>query len=225
MLFKRVYEVFIILIFVLLVSTISYAFTFNSLKIVDNNNRPSIFIEFETEYDIYAKIIGPDGIKTDEEYIEASEYGTYLELAGFYATPKLGNYKLLIEKGWTNQVIYSRTLYFKGANATITKINLKWDYNDERVAGIPLVYINITIKNSGDLPTYLYGGDIVIGNEEGVISTPFNPVIMPNQTKKFTLRPFMVVPSGNHSLNITLVDSQGSIICTYKGYVTISVVR
>jgi len=147
-------------------------FTLNSWRAEDNGGYPSIYLNFDVNEECKLKLIAPDGITTDYEYIKSSEHGAHLHMAGYHENPGSGKYKIEVTAGYSDNKIFSKSLTFAGPNASIYGLMLIWEYKGNGVYKTTSIFV--ACKNGGDLPAYVRRLKICVGTDE--LDTTLSPL-------------------------------------------------
>jgi len=132
-------------------------FKIGSWKIFSGDTTPKISIRFSTSETTTIDLIGPDGIPTDSVKYElirkpSKMVGetTDLKLGEPLIIPQIGTYKLVATQN--EKVVFTKEFDFKGPNIEVTR----WEphYKKNADGRLQIDYLNIFMRNNGDLPIY-----------------------------------------------------------------------
>ncbi|RLF42756.1 MAG: hypothetical protein DRN18_01815 [Thermoplasmata archaeon] len=227
--------VFSIIVLVLISAVASAtSFTLNSWEVRDDDGYPSIYLNFDVTDDVELRLLDPEGLKIDYVYIDKYQHGIYLHMADFHEIPNPGTYQLLVLRYSypEDEVIYSKTFSFGGANFSIKNIDLDWEYVDDHYE---TNYIFVDCQNSGDLPAYISKLTIRIGDFKKWIDELdeyLEPLWMPGDgvgyswgysfTKNSDPEKMLTVPdAGDYYVEVTIRDADGHIVSTLERTITV----
>lgn len=126
-------------------------------KIFSKDTTPKISIRFSTSETTAIDLIGPDGIPTDSVKYELIRKPSKmagetidLKLGAPLVIPQIGIYKLVATQN--DKVVFTKEFDLKGPNVEVTR----WEphYKKNVDGKLQIDYLNIFMKNNGDLPIY-----------------------------------------------------------------------
>ncbi|MCK5723600.1 MAG: hypothetical protein KAI84_13785 [Gammaproteobacteria bacterium] len=195
-------------------------FKLTQWEVIDNLGSPALRLRFtiyENIADLY--LTNPDDVETDSATVGVGMTEIILNLAGWDETPDAGQYTLIAKDSLRN-IIAKEEFYFEGAEATISNVELTWDYG-EIFEEYHLERISFIVSNNGDLPAYITEARIAIGDEV----CPYSPIIAfnvyPGETKTFeSSLIFTGITSGDKVFTLELKDATGKVVGSYSRNVT-----
>jgi len=149
----------VVLTLVLLVSLFSgcmllphTTFTLLSLTVNDAEGFPQLHLRFNASDTATLTILSPanQALFSDEYYRGIHNESVYL--AGYRRNPTPGTYELQAIDASKN-VIFQNEMVFRGQNLSVIHVEDDWWHN---TSGSELVALHLTVRNSGDLPSYPY---------------------------------------------------------------------
>lgn len=183
-----------------------------SWEVIDDNGVPSLVMSFNASNDVWLHITDPNGVETDRERIEQGITGAKLRLAGYKEIPQAGTYTLIVKDKY-GDIIFTKEISFSGADVSIVKCTPSWKYY-EWSDKYTLDSLTISVKNKGDLPTYIDKADVSIDSK--VSSLWLSEVVLQNQEKTIAKNTYISdITSGEHEMIVTLKDSSKNILTTY----------
>ena len=189
-------------------------FTLNSWEVADDDGYASLLIKFDVTDSVRMQVNDPDGVEVDTEYVDEFDDAVYIHLAGYLGTPKSGTYKFQVISSLSDELIFSKEFSFDGPNLSITNVKVSWEWSSLFDA-YDIESIEITVKNDGDLPIYPTGGTVEIEDEK--YSLYYSTVtVMPGESKTIEQDPFMYVPAGSHSIDVSITDFDNNTIASYS---------
>jgi len=194
-------------------------FELKSWEIIDDWGYPAIYISYKATVDLHMKLIDPRGVVVDEAYPYKEGTGAILHMAGFWETPEPGTYTLYVYEARTDKLLLKREFTFTGARVEVISCYINKTWYPWGVGGIS--YVNITLKNLGDLPTYIDEVDVAIAGISDQYCYLWPPALMPNEQEAYCLEYRLTgIPEGTHTLTITIKDYEGEVLTTYTVEVT-----
>ena len=142
-------------------------FTLQEYKVVIEDGVPSLYIKFKSTKNVEISLIGPDGEEKDVEYVSPEETGAYLTMSGYHETPLPGTYRLVVTI-WKTKV-FEEEFSFKGYDVRVLSVK-------PVVEETFLKSLNITLINSGDLPTFIKDGILYLDSKTETIPFFYDPV-------------------------------------------------
>lgn len=195
-------------------------FKLTQWEVIEHLGHPALRLRFtlyENMADIY--LTNPDGVETDSTPVGVGMTEITLYLAGAGETPDAGQYTLIAKDALRN-IIAKEEFYFEGAEATISDVELTWDYS-KLTEDYWLKRISFIVSNNGDLPAYIHEGRIAIGDKVPYISPikPFN--VFPGEKKTIEESSlFAGITSGDQEFTLELKDRTGKVVGSYSRNVT-----
>jgi hypothetical protein len=145
-------------------------FKIGSWKVFSKDTTPKISIRFSTSETVAIDLIGPDGIPTDSVKYELIRKPSKmvgetvnLKLGDPLIIPQTGTYKLTATQN--EKVVFTKEFVFKGPDVEVTK----WEphYKKSADGKLKIDYLNIYMKNNGDLPIYFKAiKRLIVGGEK-----------------------------------------------------------
>jgi len=143
-------------------------FTLHEYRVVVKDSVPSLYVSFETSKNVKISLIGPDGEEKSFEYVTPEEKGVYLSMSGFGETPLSGTYRLVVSLVLGAKV-FEEEFSFKGYDVSVVSVK-------PVVEEFILKSLNITLVNSGDLPTFIKDGILYLDGKTETIPFFYEPV-------------------------------------------------
>lgn len=186
----------------------------------DHVGRPALRLRFtlyENTADLY--LTNPDGVQTDSTPVGVGTNEITLCLAGGGETPDAGQYTLIAKDALRN-IVAKEEFYFEGAEATISNVELTWDYS-KLTEDYRLKRISFIVSNNGDLPAYIHEGRIAIGDKVDTTLLFTYGMVLPGETK--TIEKTLIfhgITSGDKEFTLELKDITGKVVGSYSCNVT-----
>ncbi|MCD6192141.1 MAG: hypothetical protein J7L26_01565 [Candidatus Aminicenantes bacterium] len=184
-----------------------------------------------------AILSGPDKSTVDTEYISENDMLDGGETVWLHfqryaeSNPEPGLYTLIVKETWGGREIYRKEFNIKGPKPVITGYSLKWKLYwppiEEYGYQLDNYKASFTIKNEGDLTTYIRGIDILLNGEELVVpfgNVPSKKKILPGETTEISVGYSDIVDKGTYTMEVRLVGQVNGELTTLASYTaTISV--
>lgn len=192
-------------------------FTLTGSEVVTNIGHPALQVQFTATDYVSLTLTNPDGVQTGSASAEKGVTAVILAMAGYYETPDAGAYTLIVEESSGAQIA-THTFTYLGGSASISDVSLTW-YWLTLSLDYTLEGISFKVKNAGDLPVCVYEADLSIdGNGE---TAYISEAVLPGEEKTMTETTSLSgISSGQHTLTLTLKDSEDNVVCTYTTNVT-----
>ena len=189
-------------------------FELTQWKVVDHVGRPALLLRFTLYGDIaFLYLTNPDGFQTDSGFVIVGMNEITIDIAGGGEMPDSGQYALIVKDDFGN-IIAKEEFYFKGAEATISDVELTWDYM-ENFEFYSLKRISFIVSNNGDLPADIFEARIAIGDK--VISPIILFKVLPGETKTIERSLiFTGITSGDKEFTLELKDITGKVVGSYS---------
>jgi hypothetical protein len=194
-------------------------FTLTGSQVAADSGSAAVRVQFTATGPITLRLTGPDGAEAGVGYAEKGVTAVLLDMAGYYETPSPGTYTLIVEESGGVQIATS-TFNYAGGRASVSEVALTWSWSSWSL-DYTLGGISFKVNNTGDLPICTYKGEMSLdGNKETLLMS--SAVVLPGEQKTITdtLLYISGVSSGQHTLTLTLKDSEDKVVCTYSGTVT-----
>lgn len=150
-------------------------FKIGSWKVISRDTTPKISIRFSTSDTTTIDLIGPDGIPTDSVKYEIIKKpskligeSVELKLGEPLIIPQIGTYKLIATQN--EKEVFVKEFVFKGPKVDVTEWEPHYKYVDGK---LKIDYLNIFMKNSGDLPIYFKRVTRLIAGGDRITSSPY----------------------------------------------------
>lgn len=153
--------------------------------------------------------------------MEDGSEASLLRLADYGETPIAGTYSLVVNSSFPVRTLYTKKFTFSGADLKVISCTPSWTYWFY-LGYYSLDGLSIEVRNDGDLPTYISRVDVTIaGKEDEGIFLISESGVLPNQSKTLEDTFYISeIPSGTHTMSLTLKDYGGNILATYSTTVT-----
>jgi hypothetical protein len=193
-------------------------FKITQWEVIEHLDHPALRLRF-TIYEYIADLYlsNPDGVLTDSKSVMVGVNEITLCLAGYGETPDAGQYTLIVKDALRN-IVAKEEFYFEGAEATISNVELTWDYS-ETFEFYSLERISFIVSNNGDLPAYINEARIAIGDK--VVTIHLYKKVLPGETK--TIEEPLIpskITSGDKVFTLELKDITGKVVGSYSRNVT-----
>jgi hypothetical protein len=183
-------------------------FTMLSLTVNDSGGFPQLRIRFNTSDTATLKILGPgsQALFSDEYYRGIHNESVFL--SSYRRSPSPGTYELRAYDTSKN-TIFQNEMVFRGQNLSVIQVLDDWWQN---TSGSLLVALHLTVRNSGDLPSYPYHVTAQLG--DATAETDLVPTaVLPHQSTTIScfvqLGPFS---SKGRMVTIALTDAEGTLL-------------
>ena len=195
-------------------------FKLTQWEVIEFVGKPALRLRFtlyENTADLY--LTNPDGVQTDSQIVMVGMNEITLFLAGYRETPDAGQYTLVAKDALRN-IVAEEEFYFEGAEATISNVELTWNYR-ETFEFYSLERISFIVSNNGDLPAYIDEARIAIGDKVVIIPLLKYKKVLPGETKTIE-EPLSLskITSGDKEFTLELKDSTGKIVGSYSRNIT-----
>jgi len=195
-------------------------FELTQWEVVDHVGEPALLLRFTLFGNIaFLYLTNPDGFQTDSNFVIVGINEITLDIAGSGEMPDSGQYALIVKDDFGN-IIAKEVFYFEGAEATISDVELTWDYM-ENFEFYSLKRISFIVSNNGDLPAYIFEARIAIGDKVYPISPTMPFEVLPGEMK--TIEESLIftgITSGDKEFILELKDSTGKVVGSYSCNVT-----
>ncbi len=177
-------------------------------------------IHFDAWHNANTSFTGPSGNLTslynnDGNGFYFQDNRVTLFMADYYQTPLPGTYTVVIS--YQNQLLVKKNFTFKGANVSVVDARPKTfsdssipnpSGGDEKYLGT----INVTVYNSGDLPTYIGTVQVnITGPVSHDIGDSYIPYwIMPHSSYVGPTASPYAYPSGSYTISVDLLNYSGT---------------
>jgi hypothetical protein len=183
-------------------------FTLLSQTVNDSEGFPQLRISFNTSDTATLTVIGPtnQALFSDEYYQGVHHESVYL--SSYRRSPSPGAYELRAIDTSKN-IIFQNEMVFRGQNLSVIQVQDDWWQN---TSGSQLVALHLTVRNSGDLPSYPYHVTAQLG--DATAQTDLVPIaVLPHQGAVIScfvpLGPFS---SKGRMVTIALTDVEGTLL-------------
>ena len=136
-------------------------FSFKEYKVLVRHMTGTLYVRFETDRNVELKLIGPDGVEKDSAIVTPEETGAYLYMGDFASTPDPGAYKLVAIDLWGK--VFEKEFVFTGFSVEVLSVDFESSYSE--FSGYTISKVFITLKNTGDLPTFISKGLLIINGK------------------------------------------------------------
>ena len=204
-------------------------FTVESWSTMCNDNSDTfIFIEFNTN--IREGTI--DLFNPSDVFIDSQEINYEMQNVSFIISksksykPSIGVYTLIVKEIELNteNIIMTKKLGIQDSQINVIKFIPNWKYN-EIFGNWELKFINITMKNNGDVYGFIYEGRIIVDNSSIFIAPDYhwhniNLWFMPEQ--EISLELTVDVPwleKGAHFIKIFMQDTDLNTVSLYESII------
>jgi len=195
-------------------------FTLKSWEVIDDDGYPGLLIKFDVTENVELTMLNPDGVQVDWDYVDETEHGVNIDLAGYHETPKSGTYIFVVKTSWPEVTIFTKDFTFNRPDLSIIDIQPTWKYY-ENLRYYSMTNIDVTINNSGDLPIYPVQGRVELNGESDSLWFS-SSVVMPNEQKTISASVYMSdIDSGTYTLILFLEDGDDANIGTYSKTVSL----
>jgi predicted transglutaminase-like cysteine proteinase len=187
-------------------------FTLLSLVVDDDDGFPRMYIQFNTSDISTLTLTGPQQTILFSDTYYKGIHNESIYVSGYRRTAAVGTY-LFKAVDSSKNTIFENEIHFNGANLSLISLSIDgWT----GTTGSLTVALNLTIKNSGDLPAYPSTMKVLQGTS--TIDAILPPtVILPSHTKQITC--FVTIPdlpADANQLNISLFDKTNAILLQVK---------
>ncbi len=181
-------------------------------EITDFDGRPAIKVNVETnEYPITVYLLGPDRRTIDMKPIESEKdipAILYFGLSGTNVKP--GTYYLKLEYG--TKTLEEKEITVQGPK--IQLIDAKF-YFEKTFMGYELKKIEMSLKNTGDCPAYLYWVKVKIGDKDSTdVIEEYKVPLKPGETKVYTAKDLIlyIEKPGTYTATIEISGFGGTVL-------------
>lgn len=210
-------------------STVPYTYAFNLTNLhnvgvltdSDGIDFAAIEINYTTNIEniefANSTLIDPKGrVYTNRSYTPASlaPNTTFFILAPSFTTPLPGRYTMNLS--YNGQKLFGRSLTFNGANAVVVGVTYNTtdsflpNPNNQKGNESYLHSVNITLYNSGDLPTYVSDIDVNISSSSVshiMTVSPLRGWILPHRYTHTGAATAYAFPSGTYTIYVYLLNA------------------
>ncbi len=186
--------------------------TIKGYEVTDFDGRPAIKVNVETnEYPITIYLLGPDRRTIDMKVIESEKdipAILYLGISGINVKP--GTYYLKLEYG--TKTLEEKSITIQGPK--IQFINAKFDF-EKTFMGYELKKIEMSLKNTGDCPAYLYWVKVKIGDKDSTdVIEEYKVPLKPGETKVYTAKDLVlyIEKPGTYTATIEISGFGGTVL-------------
>lgn len=192
-------------------------FTLTGSQVIADGNSPALQVQFTATDYISLRLTNPDGVQIGSASADKGVTAVILDMAGSYKTAAAGVYTLIVEESSSTQIA-QHTFTYLGGSASISDVSLTW-YWSTLTLDYTLEGISFKVSNSSDLPVSVYEADLSVDGGQEVFYIP--DVILPGGQKTATDTTLFLsgISSGQHTLTLTLRDSDEKVVCTYTANV------
>jgi hypothetical protein len=192
-------------------------FALTGSQAVNDSGHAALRVQFTATAPVYLRLISPDGIQTGSDYADNGVTAVVLDMAGYYETASAGTYTLIVEES-SGTRIATPTFNFLGGSGAISEVTPTWSWSTWSL-DYTLEGISFKVSNTGDLPVCIYGGEVSIDGKKETLF--MSDVVLPGEQKTIIESLYISgISSGQHTLTLTLKDSENEVVCSYSGTVT-----
>ena len=194
--------------------------TITKYEITDFNERPAIKVFVDTNhFPIELDLLGPDKRTIDMHIVESEEdlpAILYFGLSGLNV--KAGTYYLILKAG--TETLDKKELKLQGPKLQLVKYNFKFK---EFLDKYTFDKIELTLKNVGDCPAYVYYIELTIddGNPLASVANEYKKPILQGMTETYTTSSMLTITKGKHTIRIRISDIYGTVIGDFKVNITV----
>lgn len=191
-------------------------FVFKEYKVIVRHSTASLYVSFETDRNVELKIIGPDGVEKDSTIVSPDETGAYLYIGDFMGTPESGTYKLIVMDLWGK--VFEQELTFTGYDVEV--VDVSFDSRYDELLGYIVEKVFITVRNNGDLPTFLSKGLLVLGEETEELYF-FSEPLEPGQEKTISATIYVSGLPKSFTVSLRLFNDKEDEVAEYSFQATL----
>ncbi len=183
-------------------------FTLLSLVVDDDQGFPRMYVQFNTSDTTVLTLTGPAESVLYSETYYAGIHNESIYFSGYRSTVPPGTYRLRATDS-SKQTIFENEETFTGDALALSAVSVDgWN----KKTGSPIVTLHLTLKNSGDLPSYPHRLTVIQGSSsEDVLLLP--GVVLPTSTKQITcFVPLLFSSPEGNQLNISVFDNTGMVL-------------
>ena len=183
-------------------------FTVLSLTVNDDEGFPQLRIRFNTSDTATLTVLGPtnQALFSDEYYRGIHNESVYL--CSYRRNPSPGTYELRAYDTSKN-MIFQNEMVFRGQNLSVIQVQDDWWQN---TSGPQLVALHLTVRNSGDLPSYPYHVTAQLGDATTQADLVPTAVLPHQSTTTSCFVPLGPFSSKGRMVTIALTDAKGALL-------------